>query len=85
MFFAINRGIVLMHVIPAVLAGVLVVVGLAARRTSPCGCYDVPMRHLNPNALAFIGLGAVIGALAGSVLIGLAIPLGIVVFASIVN
>lgn len=41
--------------------------------------------NLNPNALALIAFGAVVGALCGSVLIGLAIALGIILFASLLS
>ena len=43
------------------------------------------MTHINPNAIAVVALGAVIGALAGSVLWGLAIGLIIVIAATVLD
>ena len=40
--------------------------------------------HINPTALVLVGFAAVVGALLGHVLLGLAIGLGVVLFATLV-
>lgn len=43
------------------------------------------MNRINPNAVAVVALGVVVGAIFGAPLIGLAAGLGFVVFATLVS